>query len=180
MISKLCNYSHRSEFILKILENLYKENNEQQIMILGHNKCLLVYLFKAIEERNFASVGYYVGGMKEIELKKSESKNIIIATYSMASEALDIKTLTTLIMATPKTDVTQSIGRILRTKHGNPLVIDIIDTHEIFRNQWKKRLTYYKKQKYTVYLNNELTNDPSKIVTKKQTKKCMVNMKGLV
>ena len=180
MISKLCNYSHRSEFILKILENLYKENNEQQIMILGHNKCLLVYLFKAIEERNFASVGYYVGGMKEIELKKSESKNIIIATYSMASEALDIKTLTTLIMATPKTDVTQSIGRILRTKHGNPLVIDIIDTHEIFRNQWKKRLTYYRKQKYTVYLNNELTNDPSKIVTKKQTKKCMVNMKGLV
>ena len=30
----------------------------------------------------------------------------------MASEALDIKTLTTLVMATPKTDVTQSIGRI--------------------------------------------------------------------
>ena len=32
----------------------------------------------------------------------------------MAEEGLDIKTLTTLIMATPKVDVTQSVGRILR------------------------------------------------------------------
>ena len=32
----------------------------------------------------------------------------------MASEALDIKSLTTLIMATPKVDIEQSVGRILR------------------------------------------------------------------
>ena len=32
----------------------------------------------------------------------------------MAEEGLDIKTLTTLIMATPKSDVTQAVGRILR------------------------------------------------------------------
>jgi NDP-sugar pyrophosphorylase family protein len=46
----------------------------------------------------------------------SESKKVIIATYAMASEGLDIKTLTTLIMASPKTDVCQSVGRILRVK----------------------------------------------------------------
>ena len=34
----------------------------------------------------------------------------------MASEALDIKTLTTLVMATPKTDITQAVGRILPLK----------------------------------------------------------------
>ena len=55
--------------------------------------------------------------MKETDLKISENKSIILATYAMAAEALDIKTLTTLLMASPKTDVTQSIGRILRTKH---------------------------------------------------------------
>ena len=38
MISKLCNYNHRSEFILKVLENELKKNKEQQIMILAHNK----------------------------------------------------------------------------------------------------------------------------------------------
>jgi len=88
--------------------------------------------------------------MKEAALKESEGKNIIIATYSMAAEALDIKTLTTLLMATPKTDVTQSIGRILRTKHAQPVVIDVVDTHEVFQKQWNKRKAYYKKQNYKI------------------------------
>jgi len=57
----------------------------------------------------------------------------------MAAEALDIKTLTTLIMATPKTDIEQSVGRILRDKHSNPIVVDIIDNHDLFQNQWRKR-----------------------------------------
>ncbi|GAI84958.1 unnamed protein product, partial [marine sediment metagenome] len=95
-------------------------------------------------------MGYYIGGMKEEQLKESEGKKIIIATYAMASEGLDIKTLTTLIMASPKTDVCQSVGRILRTKHTNPLVIDIIDQHDIFVKQWQKRRKYYIKQKYNI------------------------------
>ena len=121
MISKLCNFNLRSEFILDIIAETYNNDNDQQIMILAHNKNLLTYLYKGVEHRNIASVGYYVGGMKKEALKESESKKIIIATYSMAAEALDIKTLTTLVMATPKTDVTQSIGRILHAKHRQPV-----------------------------------------------------------
>jgi predicted helicase len=74
--------------------------------------------------------------MKESELKKSESKNIILATFSMAAEALDIKSLTSLLLASPKSDIVQAVGRILREKHSNPLVIDIIDGHEVFQNQF--------------------------------------------
>lgn len=150
MISKLCNYNHRSEFILNVLKHELEENNDQQIMILAHNKILLTYLHKAIEHRNIGTVGYYIGGMKEEQLKESENKKIIIATYAMASEGLDIKTLTTLIMASPKTDVCQSVGRILRTKHTSPLVVDIIDNHDIFVKQWQKRRQYYIKQKYNI------------------------------
>ncbi len=171
MISKLCNYNHRSEFILKVLHTELENNPDQQIMILAHNKSLLTYLHQAIEHRNIATVGYYIGGMKEADLKISEDKKVIIATYAMASEGLDIKTLTTLIMASPKTDVCQSIGRILRTKHTSPLVVDIIDSHDIFEKQWYKRRQYYMKQKYNIistdntrYLNNkwETSYDPSK------------------
>lgn len=154
MISKLCNYNRRSEFILKVLEHELANNPAQQIMILAHNKSLISYLFKAIEHRNISTVGYYIGGMKEEELKKSESKKVIIATYAMASEGLDIKTLTTLIMASPKTDVCQSVGRILRTKHTSPLVVDIIDSHDIFEKQWHKRRQYYIKQKYNIISSN--------------------------
>lgn len=157
MISKLCNYNRRSEFIMDVLENELKINSNQQIMILAHNKTLIKYLHSAVEYRKIGTVGYYIGGMKEADLKISEEKQIIIATYAMASEGLDIKTLTTLIMASPKTDVCQSVGRILRTKHQQPLVIDIIDNHDLFIRQWTKRKSYYTKQKYKIIMSNSET-----------------------
>lgn len=150
MISKLCEYNRRSEFIIKVVVNLLNDDPKQQIIILAHNRNLIKYLHDAIQHRNIATVGYYVGGMKEAALKESETKQVIIATYSMASEGLDIKSLTTLIMSTPKTDIQQSVGRILREKHGQPIVVDIIDSHEPFKNQWKKRRTFYMKEKYKI------------------------------
>ena len=154
MITKLCTFNHRSEFIIKVIIQLLKEKTNEQIMILAHNRNLLTYLHDAIESRNIATVGYYVGGMKEKDLKETESKKIVVATYSMAAEALDIKTLTTLVLATPKTDVTQAVGRILRVKHKQPLVVDIVDRHEIFIRQWKKREKFYKSNNYKIVRSN--------------------------
>lgn len=154
MISKLCNYNRRSAFIIDVIKEEFHKNPDQQLMVLAHNKSLIEYLYKAIEHQKIGTVGYYVGGMKEAALKESESKQIIIATYAMASEGLDIKTLTTLLMATPKTDVCQSVGRILRVKHASPVVIDIVDFHEIFEKQWLKRRAYYVKQKYKIIASN--------------------------
>jgi hypothetical protein len=156
MISKLCCYNRRSDFILKVLTDMFVENPAQQIMILAHNRNLLTYFHDAIVHRKIASCGYYVGGMKEKSLKETEGKQVVIATYSMAAEALDIKTLTTLIMATPKTDIEQSIGRILRDKHSNPIVVDIVDSHGIFKNQWKKRKAFYKKENYMIVQNDNV------------------------
>ena len=150
MISKLCEYNRRSEFIIKVVVNLLNDDPKQQIIILAHNRNLIKYLHDAIQHRKISTVGYYVGGMKETALKESENKQVIIASYSMASEGLDIKSLTTLIMATPKTDIQQSVGRILREKHGQPIVVDIIDSHEPFKNQWKKRRAFYMKEKYKI------------------------------
>jgi superfamily II DNA or RNA helicase len=168
MINRL-NCDDRNTFIVNIVRNELNINNDQQIMILAHTKTLIEELFIGITEFE-TSIGYYVGGMKEDKLKQSESKKIILGTYAMASEGLDIKTLTTLIMATPKSDVCQSVGRILRSKHSSPLVIDIIDPHIIFKNQYKKRCTYYKSKKYVIqqysstasYLNNIIKNENEK------------------
>lgn len=174
MISTLCNCNIRSDFILQIVRNEFKINPDQQMMILAHNKSLIEYLYdNIILFEN--SVGFYLGGMKEQELKKSESKKIIIATYAMASEGLDIKTLTTLLMATPKSDVCQSVGRILRSKHSNPLVLDIVDPHRVFSNQYKKRLAYYSKKKYNIseFQNLQLYLDEKK-KNKNQKKQCFI------
>ena len=47
-------------------------------MILGHNKNLLVYLYQAIVNRNIASVGYYLGGMKEVDFATVEHRLILV------------------------------------------------------------------------------------------------------
>ena len=70
--------------------------------------------------------------------------------FNKTEEALDIKSLTTLIMATPKTDIEQSVGRILREKHSQPVVVDIIDSHDTFKKQWQKRKVFYKKENYKI------------------------------
>ena len=150
MIVKLCSYGPRSDFIIKVVGDLLNEDCEKQIMILCHNRSLLTYLFEGISHRGLASVGYYVGGMKQVKLQETEEKQIVLATYAMAAEALDIKTLSSLIMVTPKTDITQSIGRILRVKHANPIVVDIVDKHDIFQNQWAQRRRFYKKCNYRI------------------------------
>jgi len=152
MIKKLCEFNPRRDFILTVLEKILKDDKkcESQIMILGHNRNLLTYLHDAIKYRGLATVGYYVGGMKEEDLKISEGKQVVIATYAMAEEGLDIKTLTTLIMATPKTDVTQAVGRILRKKGKEKLVVDIVDSHEMFQRQYTKRRRFYNKQNFKI------------------------------
>jgi len=173
MITKLCSFGPRSDFILRIIKDLVQEEPENQIMILCHNRSLLSYLFDGIIHRKIAEVGYYIGGMKQANLQETEGKQIVLATYAMAAEALDIKTLSTLIMVTPKTDITQSVGRILRVKHENPIIVDIVDSHDLFENQWKQRKRFYKKCNYrireidsTKYTNMMVDWDTDKLWTR--------------
>ena len=164
MISKISNYGPRSDFILKVMKSLVKEYTDSQIMVLCHNRSMLKYFYDTIVHENFATTGYYVGGMKQIDLQETETKQIVLATYAMAAEALDIKTLSILIMASPKTDITQSVGRILRVKHENPIIVDIIDNHDLYQSQWNRRRQFYKKCNYRILksdsnkYNNENTD----------------------
>lgn len=150
MIVKLCEYGPRSDFIIRVIKDLVDEEPDKQMMILCHNRSLLTYLFEGIQHRKIASVGFYVGGMKQTNLQETETKKIVLATYAMAAEALDIKTLSTLVMVTPKTDITQSVGRILRVKHEKPIIVDIIDSHDMFQNQWAQRRRFYKRANYRI------------------------------
>jgi hypothetical protein len=158
MIKKICEYNGRTEFILTVLTHLLAPSDiQRQVMILAHNKSVLTYLYDAIQHRKLATVGYYIGGMSATDLKETESKQVVIATYAMAEEALDIKSLNTLIMATPKTDVTQAVGRILREKHGQPIIVDIVDSHDTFVRQWSKRKKYYNSQNYSIVQSSNTT-----------------------
>ena len=135
------------------IENPYiKPLNQLHTIVLSHNLNVLHYIYKKFVCKNLASVGYYVGGMSEKELKNSETKQIILASYSMANEGLDIPTLNAEFLLTPKTDIVQTIGRVLRAKHAfsDPIIYDIVDSHDVFQRQWLKRKAYYKKNNYNI------------------------------
>ena len=156
MITKLCAHNPRTRFIIKILQDLLSEDPDKQIMVLCHNRSLLTAIYQYIKSWNDDEemIGYYVGGMKQVDLEKTEKKRIVLATYAMAAEALDIKTLSTLVMVTPKTDITQSVGRILRMKHDKPIIVDLVDQHDPFQKQWVQRRRYYKKCNYKIIQTN--------------------------
>jgi superfamily II DNA or RNA helicase len=154
MVRKVCEFAPRNEFLLTVLGHLLTDARNGQIMILSQNRSLLDYLHGAITTRQLSEVGYYVGGMKQTALKKTETCRVILGTYAMAEEALDIKTLTTMLFATSRTDVTQAVGRILRVKHERPLVVDIVDEHQVFVNQWTKRAAFYKKNGYNIVVSD--------------------------
>jgi len=148
MINDLVENELRNFALIKIIKDKLKEN--RKILILsdrrGHCSELKRLLSNVTDD-----VGLYLGSMKNEELKKSNSKQIIIGTYQACSEGYDNPKLDTLIFATPKCNIEQAVGRILRQKNENePEVIDYVDTFSIFNNFYFKRLKFYKTKKYII------------------------------
>jgi hypothetical protein len=99
------------------------------------------------------TTSYYIGGMKEAVREEGAVKaQILLASYAMASEAMNIKSLNTVVLASPRKHVEQSTGRILRIRASErvvaPVIVDIVDKHSMYRGQWRKRLAYYRQCTY--------------------------------
>lgn len=166
MVNNLTKVSERNNFIAQIAHHVMNLD-ERKIMVLSgrveHLKVLKKLTDKIINkdiekgkcDLDEYRTALYIGGMKDYALNDSADADVIFASYSMAEEGLDINGLNTLILATPKKKVIQSVGRILRKpiEKGdiNPLVIDILDSLSCFRT-WGEmhRLKFYNKSCYTV------------------------------
>jgi superfamily II DNA or RNA helicase len=96
-------------------------------------------------------MGYYIGTTNAAERLKSSFKRIILSTYGMAKEGLDIPRLDTLVLATPKGDVIQASGRIQRKYNDKeiPLIVDVVDTYSVFEQLRWKRWKFYRKESFT-------------------------------
>lgn len=152
MITNICSYEPRTLEIVNQIKSILEDNsqNSRKILVLSDRKQHLMDIGSYFEKEQY---GFYMGGMKEIELEKSKLKQIILGTFNMISEGFDLPSLDTLVLASPKSDIEQSIGRVQRkhiiTENDNiPLVIDIIDNFSLFEKQANKRKTFYKKMKY--------------------------------
>ena len=152
MVNNIANCPKRTKLIMDKVIYEINLNETRQFLILSDRKQHLEDMYKIAQQEGITSVGYYVGGMKKEKLKENESCRILLGTYPMANEGLDIPTLNGLVLSTPKSDIIQSVGRICRMKHENiqPLIIDMVDKFSIFENQSRKRFDVYKKKKYQI------------------------------
>jgi superfamily II DNA or RNA helicase len=135
-----------------IIDEVVKHvSQNRKILILSDRRQHCIELGKELEKSHNILYGLYLGGMKEDMLKISNTKQVILATYTMASEGYDNPSLDTLILATSRGNIEQSIGRILRKVNQNkPLVIDFVDNVEGMYGQLNKRKKFYKSKNYKI------------------------------
>lgn len=107
---------------------------------------------------NRKDIGYYIGGLSEAKREEVKKKPVCLATYAMTESATDNPIWSTAVMGTPRSDVNQIIGRILRPHDSKccalnpvdgkkiPIVLDLIDSNsKVFLNYAKSRAKYYNK-----------------------------------
>jgi len=161
MVNNICNYKPRTLYIINIILTLLKNEPNRKLLVLSERRNHLNEIENLLKFNDLNDIGYYVGGMATKDLDISSTKKIILATYQMSSEGLNIPTLNTVIFASPISDVQQSLGRILREKKEErkyiPLCIDIWDEFSIFLRKGYSRIKYYKNNNYDIeyYINNE-------------------------
>ena len=100
----------------------------------------------------------YTGATTQVDREKAADADVILSTWSMSKEGLDIPALDTLIMASPRCDVEQAIGRILRFHPLKqvPVVVDIVDHSESSKRSFAQRAWYYKQQKFQYSMHENI------------------------
>jgi superfamily II DNA or RNA helicase len=153
MINSICEFTPRIDFVVDHVKSILAEEPERKLLVLSDRRIHLQLLKDAFEKEGIEA-GLYYGGLAPWQLKESEEKQILLGTFNYISEGFDMKGLDTLVLASPKSDVVQIVGRILRDKPEDrkhmPMVLDIIDNFSVFQNQAQKRYTYYKKCGYEI------------------------------
>jgi len=156
MLSSIANDNERNNLIVSILKKI-SEDPKRNILVISDRVSQLKYLHK-----NLNNSGLFIGSMKRDSLEKSKDKQILLGTYGLTNEGFNLPKLNCLMFATPRSNITQAIGRIYRKRHQiSPLIVDIKDDFSIFKYQYYKRLKIYRASIDDVIITGEqFTEEP--------------------
>lgn len=154
MLNNLANDTTRTRIICDKIKSLL-EDSRRKVLVLSDRTQLL----KDMAEILGNSSGMFIGKTPQEEKTVSKGKRVVLATYSIASEGFNLPELNTLVLATPRSNVKQSIGRIYRQKHDiSPMIVDVVDNMGIFMCQYKKRRKIYSDEINAEKLADDLEN----------------------
>lgn len=137
--NKLSKIQDRNRLIAKYIKLSFDKNHNILVLTerLQHIDKLKQLIIGHVKEEN---IGLLTAKQKEID------KRVILGTYGSAGLGLDIPSLSCLILATPRADIIQAVGRITRVKSRVPIVVDIVDEASRLMMSWfQARLKYYNK-----------------------------------
>ncbi|CAM9101873.1 unnamed protein product [Ectocarpus sp. 4 AP-2014] len=150
MINNLCDVNDpagesRTELVIETIVNALAEH--RHVIVLSDRRNHLKVMGSMLAETAGVEVGFMVGGIKPADIEAVSARRVIMATYAYCSEGLDIPSLDTCVLATPRSDIVQCCGRILRYHPSKqvPRVIDFVDDSVVFQGQARKRNMYYSK-----------------------------------
>lgn len=112
MISDLCDApgsKFRTNVLAQTINNKYEEG--RHIIVLSDRREHLKNIAGELKMCGVNDIGFMVGGSKT----NQSTSRVIFATYAYTSEGVDIPSLDTAVFATPRSDVVQTTGRILRS-----------------------------------------------------------------
>lgn len=148
LITDLSEHPSRNQFLIETVKDVLRTEPSRKIIAFSDriNQCEI--LAETLNSEGEFSAGTFAGKKRDPEV--FDKCQVVFSTYSLTKEGFDRKDLDTAIFATPKSDVVQCIGRILRQKNKNfPLVIDIKDTYpDSLLFQFYRRNRYYNSQKF--------------------------------
>jgi len=160
MINNLCDPSipksvFRNGLITKMIKSCV--DSGRHTIVLSDRRSHLEYMGELLVEMGVTDVGFMVGGVSPNDIERISRSRVIMATYPYCSEGLDIPSLDTCILSTPRSDIVQCCGRILRKCPGKqtPYIVDFSDDCPVFSGQAVKRSKYYRKLGASIVILDE-------------------------
>jgi superfamily II DNA or RNA helicase len=153
MTVKLSREEKRNALILRLALQALQQGRQRMLILTSFREHLveLAKMLRSALGRAPVAVLHGTASASDVAQARAGSTRVIVATYSFVEEGYDDAALDTLLLATPRSRIQQSVGRIERTKDGKltPLVLDLVDTWSIYARMRYKRRAFYKSRGFT-------------------------------
>lgn len=133
MVTRMTQDVRRNQLVDACVQRLLTTPGIRKILVISDRREHLETLHQTYTQQQYR-VGLYIGNMKKADLEATKQQQIILASYAMAKEYLDIDGLNGMVLATPcLVDTEQVVGRLrenLASAYGLSSLLEDADWEE--------------------------------------------------
>ncbi len=150
-ITDMARLEDYNQTIVNTLKRVFTVPERKILVLTDRKEHVLLLHAMLMADTFFASyrIGTLHGDMSERAIEETlypeEPIHVLLGTYGICGEGFDCPGLNAVMMATPRNDIRQAVGRVLGERVGllRPLIVDIRNTLGLFYNQGRERVKFY-------------------------------------